>query len=57
MRPPPLPAFAPTEPQGGLNMYIREIRNPLHFQELCQALLTAEYEDFETVRDYNGDIR
>lgn len=36
-------------------MYIREIRNPLHFQELCQALLTAEYEDFETVRDYNGD--
>lgn len=36
-------------------MYIREIRNPLYFQELCQALLTAEYEDFETVRDYNGD--
>jgi hypothetical protein len=36
-------------------MCIREIRNPLHFQELCQALLTAEYEDFETVRDYNGD--
>lgn len=36
-------------------MYIREIRNPLYFQELCQALLTAEYDDFETVRDYNGD--
>lgn len=36
-------------------MHIREIRNPQHFQDLCQQLLIAEYPDAVTVDDLRGD--
>lgn len=36
-------------------MYIREIRNPLYFQDLCQQLLAAEYPDSVIVDDSRGD--
>jgi tetratricopeptide (TPR) repeat protein len=36
-------------------MYIREIRNSQEFQDLCQQLLAAEYDDFQIVDDSSGD--
>jgi tetratricopeptide (TPR) repeat protein len=36
-------------------MYVREIRNSQEFQDLCQQLLAAEYEDFQVVDDSGGD--
>ena len=36
-------------------MKISEVRNARVFQELCQSLLCAEYEDTQIVRDSNGD--
>jgi tetratricopeptide (TPR) repeat protein len=36
-------------------MYIREIRNSQEFQDLCQQLLAAEYDDFQVVDDSSGD--
>jgi tetratricopeptide (TPR) repeat protein len=36
-------------------MRISEIRNTQEFQDLCQQLLAAEYEDFEILDDSSGD--
>lgn len=36
-------------------MRISEIRNSQEFQDLCQQLLAAEYEDFEILDDSSGD--
>jgi hypothetical protein len=36
-------------------MRISEIRNPQDFQELCQSLLCAEFNDTQLVRDSSGD--
>jgi len=34
---------------------IREIRNAQYFQDFCQQLLAAEYEDFQAIDDSRGD--
>jgi hypothetical protein len=36
-------------------MRISEIRNSQEFQDLCQQLLAAEYEDFEILDGSSGD--
>ena len=36
-------------------MIIREIRDPYLFQDLCQKVFTAEYEDFQSIDDSGGD--
>ena len=36
-------------------MHIREIRNPLYFQDFCQQLLVAEYDNVKIVDDSRGD--
>jgi predicted NACHT family NTPase len=36
-------------------MILREIRDSVFFQELCQRVLAAEYEDFQSIDDSGGD--
>jgi hypothetical protein len=36
-------------------MQIREIRNSQDFQDLCQQVLAAEYDDFQVLDDSGGD--
>ena len=34
---------------------LRDIKTPEVFQEFCEQLLSAEYKDFRTIDDTNGD--